>query len=74
MAARAEAFSLYRKFIQLRHMFPNKQARSTMRRWVGFHFRARSAEYESIVRKRGRTLADLEAETWRDDARQDLGT
>lgn len=72
MAARAEALLLYRHFIRLRYKFPNKRARCLMRSWTTYYFRTRQLEYEYLVQSRGITLADLEAENWRDEARRDL--
>lgn len=72
MSARAEAIGLYRSFVRLRHSFPNKKARSILRRWAGVYFRLRVAEYNRLQLTEGTALADAKAAKWRSEALQDL--
>lgn len=72
MSARTETMQLYRQFLRLRYMFPNKQGRSTLRRWASMFFTMRQGEYERLLIEQGRTNAAKTAQVWRQQARQDL--
>lgn len=72
--ARSETMQLYKHFLRLRHHFPNKQGRSTLRRWTNALFSLRQLEYDTVATRAGRAQADREAAEWRVDARADLGT
>lgn len=73
MTAWAETIGLYRKFLRARHSFPNKQARSTLRRWTTMYFSLRRVEYARITAQRGGAVAEAAARVWRRGAREDLG-
>lgn len=75
MSARTETLRLYRSFLRLRYHFPNKQARSKLRRWAAAQFGLKQLEYERIMRREGsRQIADNTAAKWRLEAKHDLGT
>ena len=73
MSAASETIGLYRSFLRLRHSFPNKQARSVLKRWTGLYFRLRQSEYRRISGTEGFAVAEEEARKWRIGARDDLG-
>lgn len=73
MSARSETFRLYRSFLRLRHQFPNKQARSILRRWITWHFSLKQHDYQQLVSSKGQANADQAASQWREEGLKQLG-
>jgi hypothetical protein len=69
----SESLSLYRQFLRLRHKFPSRGIRTSLRVTTQSLFRAQRARYLAIADRSDWTEANRLGDIWRKEAGDDLG-